>query len=79
MGDEGDDVRKQAVIHSQSGDENGCVMLACKQPFSLSDIACEAGAAPSIADRSIGDAAYVRSTDGLRSDGCGAVIHNREQ
>ena len=79
MGDEGDDVRKQAVIHSQSGDENGCVMLACKQPFSLSDIACEAGAAPSIADRSIGDAAYVRSTDGLRSDGCGAVIHSREQ
>ena len=45
----------------------------------MADKACEAGTAPSTSDRSIEDAAYVRSTDGLWVEGSGAVNSNLER
>ena len=64
----------RVTIHGLYDDEYGCVMLACKQPYSSSYIACEAGTPHKAADRSIADASYVQSTDDLR-----LFVESREQ
>ena len=44
---------KPVTIHSLSACEDGCVMLACRQPSSLADKACEAGTSLTTSDRSV--------------------------
>ena len=51
-------------------------MLARKKQVLISNEACEAGTPHTASDRSIEDAAYVRSTDGLWSDVWRAVNRN---
>ena len=52
------------------------VVLARKKQVLISNEACEAGTPHTASDRSIEDAAYVRSTDGLWSDVWRAVNRN---
>ena len=58
-------VIKMLLVAANLGMSGRFVMLACKQACSLADNACEAGTPLTASDRSIEDAAYVRSTDGL--------------
>ena len=54
------------------------VVLARKKQVLISNEACEAGTPHTASDRSIEDAAYVRSTDGLWSDVWRAVNRNNK-
>ena len=69
----------KVTIHSLFEIRFCFVVLARKKQVLISNLACEAGPAPITSDRSIEDASYVRSTDGLRSDGSGAVNSNNER
>ena len=54
---------KSATVHSVSDEKMDVSCLHVSSHFS-SDKACEAGTVPAASDRSIEDAAYVRSRDG---------------
>ena len=57
---------KRVTIHSLFEIRFCFVVLARKKQVLISNLACEAGTPHPATDRSIEDAAYVQSTDGLR-------------
>ncbi len=60
---------RKGTIHGPSESVDCTVVLAQKGQATGSDEACEAGTAPTAADKSIEGAADARSADGLWLDG----------